>query len=84
MCLAAAVLNDCRASDIQVCLVWLIVPLVRVLSFCEFLDKLVKRRVPVTNACAIAKYCIETGGLTIIQQSELLVALKSACAYGQT
>jgi len=66
MYLTAAVFDECRPSDIQVRLGWLVAPFVRVLSCFQFFDELSKCRVPVSDACAIAEYCVESGRFTII------------------
>ena len=55
MNLAAAILNQSRASDVEMRLARLVAPFVSVLSFFELLDELLKRRVTVTDAPA--GYC---------------------------
>jgi hypothetical protein len=45
-----------------------------VLSLLEFRDELIKRGSSITDTGAVAEYGIESSGITIVQQSDLLIA----------
>ncbi len=66
MYLAANVLDQCRASNIEVHLAWLVSPLMNILRCGEFCNELVKRGMAVNDARAVAKDGIETRWLAIV------------------
>jgi hypothetical protein len=74
----AAVLNDSRATNIEVHGARLVAPFVGVLSFRQFLDELGESSMPVSNARAIAEHRIEGGWFTIVIHPDLFVALNGA------
>jgi hypothetical protein len=81
MYLTTKVFDNCGAPNIDLRREGLLSPGVRVLCFFEFRDKLVKCGVPVTDAGAVPKHRVKTGGLTIIVQSDLLIALNRTGTY---
>ena len=83
MHLATAVLDESRASNIHFHCDWLVSPGVRVLSVFQFFDELIKCRVPVADARAVAQYRIESSRVTIVEQPNLLITLNGAGAGGQ-
>jgi hypothetical protein len=84
MYLAATILDQCRASNIDVHLAWLVSPLMSVLGFFEFLNELSESRVPITNAGAVAQNLIESRGFAIVEQPDLFITLNGASAYSET
>lgn len=78
----AAVFNDRRPSNIQVCLAWLVPPFVNVAGFFEFLDEFEKRCFAITDAPA--GHAGESDGIAIVVHAELLIALNCARAASQT
>src|SRR6185369_11253472 len=65
--LATTVLNQRVASNIQMHVAWLISPGVCILGCRELGDELIKRRVTIAYAGAIAKHRVEAGWLTVVQ-----------------
>src|SRR6185369_6341830 len=82
--LAAAVLDQRVATNIQMHVARLISPGVRILGCRKFSDELIESRVAIAYAGAIAKHRVEGCWLTVVQQPDLLVALNGARARSQT
>jgi len=82
--LTTTVLNAQGTSHINLHGGRLISPGVRILSRCELADKLIKRRMAITDASAIAKDGVETLRVTVIVHPDFLVALNRTGAHGET
>lgn len=82
--LATAVLDKSLPSGVDLYGLWLISPGVCILSFFKFLNELIKRRVPVADAGAIAQYRIEASRVTIVVHRYLLITLYGPYAGAQT
>src|SRR6185503_10253335 len=66
VCLTTNVLDECGATSIEMHLARLVAPLVRILRCSEFCDELVKRRMSITYARAVAEYGVERSGFTVV------------------
>jgi len=84
MYFAADIFDESRPANIEQHLARLIAPLVRILRCCQFRDEFVEGCVTIADTRTIAEHRIEGHGVTVVQQTDLLVALNGARTRGQT